>query len=469
MGWPRLSMNSLRARLSLGLAAFAVVFLATIGVVLDRAFQASVLRAADERIDVYLLALVGFAELEGDSVRLPDAQLDQRFVQPGSGLYGLVRTRDGAVRWRSDSTLGRSLTDLLARSSPPPGRIRHAAVAGSAADDRVLGPLLVGELGVVFQRPGRNDTAYTFVVALERAGLDAEVKAFRHALWLGLGAVGALMLLASLLLFRVVTQPLRRLSAQVAAIERGETTALGGGWPDELSGVTTHLDQFIAQERSLRERYRTLTDDLAHSLKTPLAVLRNGVDEAPVDLPLLRAQIERMDNVLQNRLDRVVVQPLLTRPLVFAAPVIAQLVAALARLYPDHRIQMDVADDVQFPGEARDLMELCGNLGDNACKYGDSQVRMSACTLVQARRHKLFELRVDNDGVPIPAALREAVLQRGVRVDSQSSGQGIGLAVVADLVAEYGGELSIETAPLGGARITVRLPIPSNARADVNA
>ena len=157
MAWPQFSLNSLRARLSLGLGAFAVVFLGTIGVVLDRAFQASVVRAADERIDVYLLALVGFAELEGSNVRLPDAQLDQRFVQPGSGLYGLVRASDGAVRWRSDSTLGRSLAELLARSSPPAGRIRHDSVPGVPADDRVLGPLLVGELSVVFQRPGQPE------------------------------------------------------------------------------------------------------------------------------------------------------------------------------------------------------------------------------------------------------------------------------------------------------------------------
>ena len=458
MAWPQFSLNSLRARLSLGLGAFAVVFLGTIGVVLDRAFQASVVRAADERIDVYLLALVGFAELEGSNVRLPDAQLDQRFVQPGSGLYGLVRASDGAVRWRSDSTLGRSLAELLARSSPSPGRIRHDAVPGMAADDRVLGPLLVGELSVVFQRPGQPDAAYTFVVALARTGLDAEVKAFRSALWIGLGAVGALMLLASLLLFRVVTQPLRRLTAQVAAIEQGETSALGGGWPDELAGVTTHLDQFIAQERSLRERYRTLTDDLAHSLKTPLAVLRNGLDEPRVDLPLLRAQIERMDNVLQNRLDRVLVHPLLTRPLVPAAPVVAQLIAALGRLYPTHRISMRIANDVQFPGEARDLMELCGNLGDNACKYGSAQVLIAARNAVGSSAQLQFELTVDNDGVPIPAALREAVLQRGVRGDSQRAGQGIGLAVVVDLVAGYGGRLMIETAPLGGTRFIVLLP-----------
>jgi two-component system sensor histidine kinase PhoQ len=458
------SLSSLRARLSLGLGALAIVFLGTIGVVLDRAFQASVIRGAEARLDVYLLALVGFAELDGESVRLPDAQLDLRFVQPGSGLYGIARGADRRILWRSDSTLGRPLDAFAARATAPPGRIRYDLLDGGE-----LGPLLIGELNVAFERPGRRDAAVTFVVALDRGALDAEVGVFRNALWLGLGGVGVLLLAASFVLFRVVTRPLRRLTERVTAVEQGEAETLGVGWPDELAGVTAHLDRFIVQERGLRERYRTLTDDLAHSLKTPLAVLRNSLAEAPVggdgapaaDHELLRAQVARMETVLANRLDRVVVRPVLARAQAAAGPVLDELVRALRRLYARHEIALDVEQGAAFPGEARDLMEIAGNLTDNACKYGVARARVSARTVVDPSGARQFELCVDNDGEPIPEALRQAVRERGIRADQREGvdGQGIGLAVVDDLVRGHGGTLLLEASELGGTRVCVRVPM----------
>ena len=474
------SLTSLRARLSLGLGAIAIVFLGTIGVVFDRAFQSSVIRGAEARLDVYLLALVGFADISDERavderVRLPDAQLDRRFVQPGSGLYGIVRDAGGRIYWRSASTLGRELAALAVRGSPAPGRIRYDIV-----DADELGPLLVGELNVAFERPGRPDAAFTFVVAVDRAALDAEVGVFRNALWLGLGGVGVLLLGASFALFRVVTRPLRRLTERVAAVERGEVQELGGGWPDELAGITAHLDQFILQERGLRERYRTLTDDLAHSLKTPLAVLRNSLadaspgdaqgegvqDPALQDPELLRAQVERMETVLANRLDRVVVRPVLARTQTIAAPVLDDLVRALRRLYPARELELAVDAQTPFPGEPRDLREIAGNLVDNACKYGRSRVHVAARTRTDPSGRASFELSVDNDGAPIPAALREAVRERGIRADLREGvdGQGIGLAVVDELVRGYGGTLELDVSPLGGTRVVVNLPAGSARR-----
>ncbi len=479
------SLSSLRARLSLGLGTLAIVFLGTVGVVLDRAFQASVIRGAEARLDVYLLALVGFAELDADSVRLPDAQLDQRFVQPGSGLYGIARHADGRVLWRSDSTLGRDLDAVVTRDVAAPGRIRYDLIDGGD-----LGPLLLGELNVAFQRPGRPAAAYTVLVALDRGAMDGEVGVFRNALWLGLGGVGVLLLGASFVLFRVVTRPLRRLADQVTAVERGDAETLGDGWPDELAGVTSHLDRFIVQERGLRERYRTLTDDLAHSLKTPLAVLRNSLADvdpdagaasatharaaapppaieagapgtAVLDLALLQAQVARMETVLANRLERVLVRPVLARTQVPAQPVLEDLVRALRRLYPGHEILLVDDGGAAFPGEARDLTEIAGNLADNACKYGRAQVRVAARAVTDPSGERLFELCVDNDGEPIPEALRLAVRQRGIRADTREGveGPGIGRAVVADLVRGHGGTLTLASSDLGGTQVCVRVPM----------
>jgi two-component system sensor histidine kinase PhoQ len=168
-----------------------------------------------------------------------------------------------------------------------------------------------------------------------------------------------------------------------------------------------------------------------------------------------------METVLANRLDRVVVRPVLARAQAAAGPVLDELVRALRRLYARHEIALDVEQGAAFPGEARDLMEIAGNLTDNACKYGVARARVSARTVVDPSGARQFELCVDNDGEPIPEALRQAVRERGIRADQREGvdGQGIGLAVVDDLVRGHGGTLLLEASELGGTRVRVRVPM----------
>ena len=479
MNWSlRAGAPSLRLRLLGGMAAVALIFLTTAGVVLDRAFQASAARAAAEKLDVYLLALVGIAEVTGDRVDVPTALLDVRFARPASGLYGLIVDGRGGIRWRSASTASKALTPGL-------GQLAHvrAAKPGVTTRDELDLPgyrhVFRSAMTVVFAGTGGADAKFTFVAVLSRDAVVAEVGGFRNTLWVGLGLVGVVLMLAELLLFRAITAPLTRLARAVEAVERGESEAFGSGWPVEVAGVTSNLDRLIVQERNLRERYRTLTDDLAHTLKTPLAVLRNGLDEIEhahsreyatdngdervtrgrpsldATYELLHEQVTRMQQVLDERLNRVVVQPTFARPLIPAQSELESLIEALRKLYPTLHIALTVRGVLRFPGEARDLIELAGNLIDNACKYGRGRIVVDA-----AEGSGNFLLIVADDGPGIAESMHQTILQRGVRADTRASGQGIGLAVVRELVDAYQGSIDIGTsAALGGAEFTLRIPL----------
>lgn len=429
------------------------LFLTAAGSVLDRAFQASAERSAAAELELQLLTLVGLAEPDGGVLQLPDVLPDGRWQQPGSGLYGIALDAGGGLAWRSPSLAGSALT-ALAAPAPAPGAIVQDRLRNAS-----LGLLFRARIAVEYAAasgsPGRR---YLFVVAISEARTRAEVASFRDTLWAGLGAVALLMALALALLVGIVARPLGRMARAVDAVERGDSDSVGDGWPSELAGVAANVDRFIAHERAQRKAYLEMLENVAHTLKTPLSVLRNALAAQPADVVTAQSQVQRMDAVLQERLSRIVVRPLREARLP-VRPVLDDIAHALARIYPRHRFDVDCADDVVFPGDEVHLHELVGNLADNAAKYGRSRVRLRA-----ARLGNGMQLVVEDDGGGFPEVAREALLQRGVRADQHRDGQGLGLAMVAEIVGAYGGALELlsrppgDAAPLGGACVSVTLP-----------
>ena len=197
-------------------------------------------------------------------------------------------------------------------------------------------------------------------------------------------------------------------------------------------------------------------EDLAHSLKTPLAVIRNALERVPDDpRTLLAEQLDRMQSTVTHQLSRASV----TGPVIVGRPVdvaaqVERLLRALATAYRERnvRVSTDLPDPCQVRGDERDIMEMLGNVLENAFKYTRNRVQVSA------RVDGGLTLVVEDDGPGIPAEVRRAVLDRGTRADEVQPGQGIGLAVVAELVALYHGALRIEESDLGGARVVLQLP-----------
>ena len=227
------------------------------------------------------------------------------------------------------------------------------------------------------------------------------------------------------------------MAGRIRGIESGSRTDIGDDYPRELSGLARNVNRFIAYEKDNRERYRRAMDDLAHSLKTPLAVLKNAMRELNgSDASVIRDQVDRMQTTVTHQLSRAAaVRTVLPKESVPVMAVAARVAHALERAYADKPITTELADsELAVRVDERDLLEMLGNLIENAFKYTRSRVRISTratdaeCAIV-----------IEDDGDGIDPADRELVVRRGTRADTASAGHGIGLAVAVELAAVYDG------------------------------
>jgi len=258
-------------------------------------------------------------------------------------------------------------------------------------------------------------------------------------------------------LLQWVLGPVRRMEREIHEVEAGSRESLGAGYPRELAGVAGNLNALLIGERKRVARYRNTLGNLAHSLKTPLAVMRAEGASGTVS-----TEIDRMSGIIEHQLKRAAASggALLGQAPVGVSQVAAELRATLLRVYArkDLVIELAVPPAAQFIGDRGDLTELLGNLLDNACKWCRTRVRFGASIDESAEPRARLGLVVEDDGPGISAADRARVLRRGERADEKVPGHGLGLAMVHDTVDLYGGTLSIDASPLGGARFTLHLP-----------
>jgi two-component system sensor histidine kinase PhoQ len=342
---------------------------------------------------------------------------------------------------------------------PVPPELTPGARRFERIEDAAGAPHFVQHFGVSWTtRSGSH--RFTFAVAEDLAPYEEQLADYRRTLWGWLAAMALLLLAAQAATLRWGLRPLRELTLALARLEKGQDARLEGEHPAELQGLADNLNALLARERAQQTRYRNALADLAHSLKTPLALVRAELRRGDV-APALRAQLEdqvqRMDRVVDHQLQRAgaagrsaLAPPLPLRPLV------DRLRAALAKVHADKAPGwvLDIPAEARVRIDEGDLTELLGNLLDNACKWCAHRVHVTG-----VGRGTALQLDVEDDGPGIDEAMGLAVLQRGVRADQAMPGHGIGLAVVRDIVDALGGELEIgRSAALGGARITLRLP-----------
>lgn len=451
-------MLSLHVRQLMAASLVLVAFLGLTGLALDRAFQRSALVAVQDRLRAQVYLLLSAAELnQASRLVLPATLPEARFSTPDSGLYAEISDANNTLVWRSDSTVGMPIPVPTA-AEPGQFRFQPLAVPGGAA-------LFALDLTVSWEvEPGKY-RRYTFRVAETQQSYAAQVAAFRRNLWGWLLAAAFVLLLVQGMILRWSLKPLRQVARQVVEIEAGRRTVLTGPYPKELRALMENLNALIRHSHAHLERYRNALGDLAHSLKTPLAVLRNAVatqSGAAELLPTVQEQVERMNQTVEYHLHKAAASGriALAAP-VSVATVVRKVLDALAKVYRDKAIQfaLQVDHTVVFYGEEGDLLEILGNLADNACKWCRQQVAISAYLSGQAAQTELV-LAVEDDGPGIPDARQRIILARGGRADPSVAGQGIGLAVVKDIVEEvYRGHLEMGRSSLGGARVQVHLQI----------
>jgi two-component system sensor histidine kinase PhoQ len=443
-------VHSLSRRLLVSVSVPLALFFGVMMLVLDTGFRALSERSMQELLDSQMVGLIAAAEPQPDGGYAPAPHaLDPRLATPRSGLYAQIRSQQHEWQSPSNATADVDFGPLLAHGE------RNTTYA-SFGHDRVA----IESRAIEFEDDPKGQRTLTFSVAVSLSPYEEQLWRFRQELvgwFIGLMLVLMITLAA---LMQWVLAPLRRMGREIHAVEEGRSEALGAGYPRELSGVAGNLNTLLLGERKRVARYRDTLGNLAHSLKTPLAVMRSSLPGYAPAGPM-GIEIDRMSDIIEHQLKRAAAGgALLGQAPVDVGQVAAQLRGALLRVYADKDLALELAIAVgtQFIGDRADLTELLGNLLDNACKWCRGRVRLTARAEEGAAARERLLLEVEDDGPGISAADRVRVLQRGVRTDESVPGHGLGLAMVRDTVDLYGGRMSIESSDLGGARFSLRLP-----------
>ena len=440
------SGNRMQTRLLATNALVLVVFLTFTGFVLDRSFAASTLAAAEEQLRLVIYSLMGSAQTRDGRIVFPELP-EPRLLQPESGLYAAVSELGGGHYWRSPSALTTAVT-FASRRAP----LGEFLFERDAVERRFL-----LTYAVIWEEA--DETTLIFQAAADQAPFLASIGSFRHSMYVGLLVVTLLVLGAQVVAIRWGLKPLRVMAEEVRELEEGRRESLSGVYPQELRGLADNLARFVTHEQRSRSRYRNALDDLAHSLKTPLAVLRNALGSPqptsnPENPAIMREQLDRMEDAVNRQLSRATVAgPLVVARRVDLGDVLGRLGRALQTAHQGRAItlELDIPERLIVRGDERDFMDLFGNVLENAFKYTRRQIRIAGSIGERA------VVRIEDDGPGIAPEIREQVIDRGIRADRAQPGQGIGLAVVAELAALYSGTLRIDSSELGGALVEVVL------------
>ena len=456
--------RSLQARQLLAASLGLLAFLAAAGYALDRAFVDVASELQRDRLRSYATSYARDIEFDRAGNLIPPyTQPDERFERPGSGLYAEVVLPQGG--WASESTRGPQLPDAELLEG---GTERFEGPLPITRGDGRYGEVLRYGKGFIWDLEQRPEAEFPYTIyIMEDAGiLPQQVRVFRGALWGYLGIAGLVLLFLQAVVLRWSLLPLRRVVAELNRVQRGQAERMSELHPRELEPLTESINALVESERQNLDHQRNTMADLAHSLKTPLAVLRtrleSGADEAELRAEVAD-QVQRMNELVSYQLSRGASGG----HQLFAAPVEIEpyaegIVRGLEKIYAAKGAvcEFEIDPEARFHGEPGDLQELLGNLLENAFKWAGSRVLLTVTSGESApRRRPGLVLAVDDDGPGIPPDRIAHVLQRGVRGDQRVQGHGIGLSIVQDIVRSYRGELEVAASEeLGGARFLVRLP-----------
>jgi len=436
--------DSIRARLIIGAMFMLVAFVAGAGLAVQRAHADSVRTARFAQLQSTVYLLLAGAELDaGGALVMPAGFPEPRLSLPGSGLYANIVNVARGEEWQSGSTVG---PGLPFQRTLAVGQWRHEVVSGAGR------AFLATSYGVNWA--GRTKAAPLVLSVLEdKSEFDREVSVFERTLWTWLGGAAFLLLLSQTLLLEWGLAPLRRVAREIRRIEHGEQSEVEGRYPVEIGTLTDNLNTLIKQERVRQTRYKEALSFLAHSLKTPLAVLRMALNE-PGQLPaVVTQQVARMDDIVGHQLARAAASGSARfAPYLPLAPVVNRIRESLGKVYAQKglAIEVDCPPDLSWRIDEGDAFEILGNVMDNAAKWARHRVAARLW-----REGDRLRMRVDDDGPGFSDT--QSILQLHVRGDEQVPGHGVGLAVVNDLVASHGGELQLARSDLGGARIDIFL------------
>ncbi|MER8976372.1 MULTISPECIES: ATP-binding protein [unclassified Mesorhizobium] len=456
--WPR----SVAFRVIAFSTVWAILTLVVIFTLITTLYRQASERGFDSLLSAHLFNLIGSVGVSesGQLTGAPDLG-DLRFSEPNSGWYWSVEPASEGVHGDLHSS---SMTKAI--PSPSVAEVPfNASFQRSYSADGIGGEQLeVFESEFVLDAKNR---AARFRVMGNQTELEQEIATFQRRLLTYLSLFGVGMIAINAIAILLGLQPLRRVRNALAMVREGTAQRLDGRFPAEIEPLANETNALIENNRRIVERSRTQVGNLAHSLKTPLAVLLNegralGGAKGQLIAEQAASMQKQVDHYLQRA--RVAAQRDSVVYRTPVAPLVQRMVRVLQKLNPQTALSLSLpATDIVFAGEREDLEELLGNLLDNAMKWARSAVAVSVKPISSKGgagtegAANLFEISIEDDGPGIPDDKAREVLQRGRRLDETKPGSGLGLAIVADLVNEYGGSLALERSVMGGLKAMVRL------------
>ncbi|WP_313499105.1 sensor histidine kinase [Stutzerimonas nitrititolerans] len=436
-------MKSIQRSLSLGLIAGLLVVALLLVQTSLWLFEAGLKRSLEndlrEETEGLLIAIVKGP----DGIKLDTQRLNPRYQRPFSGHYFRIELPDRT--WRS-----RSLWDAV------PAWPKTSGLAAELLEGPQQQRLLAYR--AEYRRDGQP------IVISVAQDYTPILDSFARVRLSGLGLVGVALLVFLLLQRYAMTlalRPLERARQQIAQLQQGQRQQLDSQAPVELQPLVAQINHLLTQTEETLQRSRHALGNLGHALKTPLAVLGSLIQREELAAhPQLHAALQEQLGQIQQRISRELTRARLAGDVLPGAhfDCAAELPALLDTLRMIHQrdiqLRWTAPSDCRLPWDREDMLELLGNLLDNACKWANSEVVLSI-----ERSAAGYRLRVDDDGPGIPAAERAPVLDRGTRLDERAEGHGLGLGIVRDILSAWGGTLSLQDSPLGGLQVQIELPV----------
>jgi len=446
-------MYSLRRRLLISASLLLLFFLGIMALGLNNAFKQSVLSNAEDALRNQILLLISNIDVIDGQVVAPAVFSEPRLAQTDADLYAQIYSKEHGVIWRSPSLLDQQLPHM------------DHKLGGFDFFDTVEWPdkpkIYSMTLEIEWETE-QEDIPFVIQVAEHSKSYTDRLRNYQRSFGIWLISFAAVLLILLLLLLGWSLKPLNRVTRQVADIEKGVRQRFDEDYPLEVSRLTQNLNQLLNSEEQRINRQKEVLGNLAHSLKTPIAVM-NSLSYTDDNESEVKNQLGAMQTIIDYQLQSAsTVGARRFSKAIEAKPVTQQIINSLKKLHSEKGLElsMNFDDSVVFYGDEGDWMEIAGNLLDNAFKWANTRVLLDVSNVPSSNKQshrKSLKLVVEDDGAGIDHALKDSILKRGVRLDSQTPGHGLGLHIVKGIVDAYQGSLEIRDVTPTGTRFSVIL------------
>ena len=437
---------SIHSRILLSAFLVLALFMGLTGIVLDKAFRNNVEQAQRENLRTQIYALLATAELDdADYLKLPEQNMEPRLNISESTLHARVVTSKNKIVWQSESMLN---TEIPLPKKYKTGEFSFSDISNNKSYT------LVNFASIWITVEGED--TYIFQVAENKNVFNSQISLFRKNLWGWLAGVSLILIVIQTLILNWGLRPLRHVAEDLVSIEEGKATKLSGDYPKEITPLTNNLNQLLDSSSQQLTRYRDALGNMAHSLKTPIAVLQGIINKTTnEDKDTAIEQISTINNIVKYQLQRAATigqQQLAHHNNL--KNIAEKILNSLQKVYADKNLslQIKIPDEILIKVDQGDLYELLGNLLENAFKWSRSKITISVEQLKQQTR-----IIIEDDGPGISSSEKERILLRGQRADQNTPGHGLGLAMVNDILLMYKGSMKIEKSEMGGAKIIIMI------------